>query len=561
MATKSIKDVRAMVKSKDDKFIRYIPAHKENGKHVNSKVEFKCVCGRVDIKVYNIYAKGAGHCRDCTKKHRSIQMTLSQETIKTRVETLGIFTVLEFENDTMILRCTNKKHISNKSWPEFRQRQWCVECAKGDLSLKFNGDTNYNDTENVEESLEEIEKEYIVPDNCNLIREELDGQLLIRHKNHVFRCDKSIDIECPEHDYTLKSLNMAIPHNEIDKRIKQNNDTLLSKYFSKTTLLEIQCGECSFIYYKTYNMYECKDSKCPNCVIIEAQKREAERRLRVGSEFRKMVESYKWTWCDDEKRYEDQTTKFAIICDRGHNTTICARDFRYRDCYKCANIIRIEKLTLKLDEVLEICRERGFELLNNSYVSTKSNVRLRCLTCRKIVNMKFSTMKYGKCPECNSSRSAGELHIRKVLELNCEHINYFTEEFSFGIEHQKTDDWFRCRDKNALRYDFRVILKNGVEIYIEYDGGQHFKVTEFFGGEEAFKKRRNHDLVKSLYCDYNNKYLLRISYRDFREIPTIIENYINFIVETAPRDYSSTQDYVGFKRDYVDFEPPNNLPD
>jgi len=49
-------------------------------------------------------------------------------------------------------------------------------------------------------------------------------------------------------------------------------------------------------------------------------------------------------------------------------------------------------------------------------------------------------------------------------------------------------------------------------IIFEYDGVQHFKSIEHFGGEEGFKQRIHSDKEKNLYCQNNNIKLVRISY-------------------------------------------------
>ena len=60
-----------------------------------------------------------------------------------------------------------------------------------------------------------------------------------------------------------------------------------------------------------------------------------------------------------------------------------------------------------------------------------------------------------------------------------------------------------------MPFDFYLPVKN---IAIEYDGEQHFKSVDFFGGEETFKKQQLHDKIKTNYCKNNNISLLRIKF-------------------------------------------------
>jgi len=66
-----------------------------------------------------------------------------------------------------------------------------------------------------------------------------------------------------------------------------------------------------------------------------------------------------------------------------------------------------------------------------------------------------------------------------------------------------------CRKESKLRFDFYIPSKN---ICIEFDGIQHFKSVDFFGGEEEFEKTRMRDEIKNKFCILNNIKLLRIPY-------------------------------------------------
>jgi very-short-patch-repair endonuclease len=60
-----------------------------------------------------------------------------------------------------------------------------------------------------------------------------------------------------------------------------------------------------------------------------------------------------------------------------------------------------------------------------------------------------------------------------------------------------------------LPFDFYIPEFN---MCIEYDGEQHFKAVDYFGGEDGLKIRQIHDRIKTDYCNSNNILLLRIRY-------------------------------------------------
>jgi len=101
-------------------------------------------------------------------------------------------------------------------------------------------------------------------------------------------------------------------------------------------------------------------------------------------------------------------------------------------------------------------------------------------------------------------RSHGELSIENFLK---EHNIKYKIEYSFN-------DLIVKETGKKLRYDFAIFKNNFLYCLIEYDGEQHFKPIEYFGGEEEFIKRQKHDNLKNLYCKMNNIPLLRIKYNE-----------------------------------------------
>lgn len=100
----------------------------------------------------------------------------------------------------------------------------------------------------------------------------------------------------------------------------------------------------------------------------------------------------------------------------------------------------------------------------------------------------------GGCPKCKESN--GEKIVRKWLEKN--NID-FKQEFRF-------ED---CKDKLPLPFDFYIPSK---KILIEFQGKQHYKPYEVFGGCEGFAKIKEHDNIKKNFCKKNNYKLVEISY-------------------------------------------------
>jgi len=114
--------------------------------------------------------------------------------------------------------------------------------------------------------------------------------------------------------------------------------------------------------------------------------------------------------------------------------------------------------------------------------------------------------KYG-CPFCRESQ--GEKEIAKILT-----------EMNISFERQKKFE--DCKNKLPLPFDFYIPSLN---LLIEYQGIQHFKPVDFFGGEKSFKEIIFRDKIKLQYCNRNDTPNLLII-KDLKDIKKKIETYI-----------------------------------
>jgi hypothetical protein len=81
-----------------------------------------------------------------------------------------------------------------------------------------------------------------------------------------------------------------------------------------------------------------------------------------------------------------------------------------------------------------------------------------------------------------------------------------------------------CLNIKKLPFDFYLPEYN---ICIEYDGEQHFRPIDYFGGLETFNKQKERDNIKNKYCENNNIEILRIAYYDYKNIEYIIKSKLN----------------------------------
>lgn len=100
--------------------------------------------------------------------------------------------------------------------------------------------------------------------------------------------------------------------------------------------------------------------------------------------------------------------------------------------------------------------------------------------------------------------SRGEIKIEEILEAAGLD---FKEEYSFPDLVSNTG--------RPLRFDFAVFDDDGdIDFLIEYQGIQHYKPKEKFGGISGLRKQQFNDMKKREYCRKHNLKLIAIPYTD-----------------------------------------------
>ena len=103
---------------------------------------------------------------------------------------------------------------------------------------------------------------------------------------------------------------------------------------------------------------------------------------------------------------------------------------------------------------------------------------------------------------------------------------------SYGEHEIKT--WF---EEKAILFEFQFVFpelkRRPFDFYIpskntaiEFDGEQHFRPVEYFGGENKYNRQLKSDKLKTDYCQKNKINLIRIPYWKIDEINTILEDAI-----------------------------------
>lgn len=184
---------------------------------------------------------------------------------------------------------------------------------------------------------------------------------------------------------------------------------------------------------------------------------------------------------------------------QGHGCPYCTKENVLRNITKSQDEFEYEVKTATNDNYSVV----------GKYINTHTEIELKHNYCNTIFKVKPTMFLSAKvrCPICTKN-SNGETVIRQYLDyLN---INYdvhktFPDLLGLGGGH--------------LSYDFYI--KN-LNLLIEYQGKQHDKPIEYFGGQKQFKIQQEHDKRKREYAKEHNIELLEIWYYDFDNITDIL---------------------------------------
>ena len=123
----------------------------------------------------------------------------------------------------------------------------------------------------------------------------------------------------------------------------------------------------------------------------------------------------------------------------------------------------------------------------------------------------------------SETHSSAEIFIRKILdEKNIPYIAEYAFPDCVGVKGWK------------LRFDF-YLPKH--KMAIEYDGQQHYRPVEFWGGTEKHELQQENDAIKNSYCSNNGILLLRLPYTESQDsIKELLSIYIN--IQESRNDHS-----------------------
>jgi len=278
-------------------------------------------------------------------------------------------------------------------------------------------------------------------------------------------------------------------------------DYNLVKYTNNKTKVNIKCSDHGIFSQSPDN--HLSGNGCPRC--SNNYKKSKKELLNIFN--KKHGNLYKYIF---PKQFNIKE-KITIICsEHGEFEQIIENHINGQKCPKCSLIKRSQSRSLNNEKFIS----KSNSVHHNKYDYSKSEYGENNLEKVTIICPEHGEFKqtprghmwgFG-CPKCSSSK--GESKIIKILEKN--NIKYV---------HQHTFE--NCKYRSKLKFDFYLPELNTC---IEYDGIQHFKPIDHFGGYQGFKETKKRDYIKNEYCETNDINLIRIPY-----FQNNIENFLLYI--------------------------------
>ena len=226
-----------------------------------------------------------------------------------------------------------------------------------------------------------------------------------------------------------------------------------------------------------------------------------------------------------EVDFIDRYTPVKIACSIHGDFHITPKlHMRGRGCQLCGEEKRVRDRTHNTETYIFKAKKIHGDTYNYDkvdYLGDSQKVIITCLEHGDFPQHAGSHLQNHGCPHCKKT-SKGEIAIEKELkELNAR----YEREYSLP--------------GTRYRYDFYLPDHN---LLLEYDGRQHF-VENSWDGVGGLKEVQKRDQEKNQLAQQHGYTLKRISYKEFKDIPTIIKKALTIM---SKEEKNTGVKFVGF---------------
>lgn len=315
---------------------------------------------------------------------------------------------------------------------------------------------------------------------------------------------------CPICSNIMRTKNQTMTQDEFLKRAKTVHPNYLYEKAIYIKSYEKVCVTCPIHgdFWQEANSH-LMGSGCPKCYLEKSSKE----KLTSQDVFIKRAKSiYGNRFVYDKTKYIGIHEKICVTCRQHGDFYVRANDFLNDvNCKECSKIKCSRQRRKKKDTfIVESLNKHGnlYDYSKVKYINQNTKVEIICPTHGSFFQKPKEHLNGCGCPMCK--RSLGETKVSIFLDKY--KIKYIKQ---YSI----TNESLFCSNKNIV-VDFYVIQYN---LFIEYNGEQHYKPINAFGGEESFYKQQERDMALRQYCKEHNINLLEISYKEYNNIDDILK--------------------------------------
>lgn len=261
------------------------------------------------------------------------------------------------------------------------------------------------------------------------------------------------------------------------------------EYIRSNKKVEIRHNTCGRVYEVTPNHFTYDGRRCRYCGYQD--------KIKPPEVYEKQfyeLANGEYELLSTYRRKEEKVRVLHKTC--GHEYCVVANSFlQGTRCPECFGNKR--KTTEEFRKEVEEKSDGTIEL-KSEYVNNRVKVAFyhkECGNTYKATPKDF--LRGNRCPFCKQSK--GERMVRGILES-----------FNASFEIEKSYEDLKVNHQ-YLPYDFYLPEHN---LLIEYDGEQHFKEVEYFGGAKKLQSQKRRDTLKNDYAERHGYNLLRIPYTD-----------------------------------------------
>lgn len=149
-----------------------------------------------------------------------------------------------------------------------------------------------------------------------------------------------------------------------------------------------------------------------------------------------------------------------------------------------------------------------------------------------------------------SKLNIGDSYGEKIIESILLNSGFNNDENKYYIKHLR----YNFNNYNHI-FDFLIIYNKKIFI-IEYDGKQHYKSNNHFGGTKQFEQRKLLDSYKNLICENNKWQMIRIPYfkKTKSDIINILNNEIDNIFLDGDLNFNNIDEIASYYNDHTSLE-------